>query len=113
MFENIVISINYVTNASFFYQTMGMTAATSIFIGAALYNGEVSQMWKGAIVLTTYTGLLLMTTMTRVFETLTNPNIPHNVPLAYAGAITIIFLTLYYILGMIIGVYTVQKARRK
>jgi hypothetical protein len=31
----------------------------------------------------------------------------------YAGLITIGFMALYYILGMLMGVYTIQRAKRK
>jgi hypothetical protein len=113
MFNEIVSSINYITNASFFYPTMGMTAAASIFLGAAFYNGEIKQMWKAVIVVTTYASLLLLAITSRVSEALGDPNVPHNTHLAYASSITIFFLTIYYILGLIIGVYTVQRARRK
>lgn len=113
MFNDIISSINYITSASFFYPTMGMTAAASIFLGAAFYNGEIRQMWKAIIVITTYAALLLLTITSRVVESLGNPEIPHNTHLAYASTITIFFLTIYYILGIIIGVYTVQRVKRR
>lgn len=113
MFSDIISSINYITGASFFYPTMGMTAAASIFLGAAFYNGEIKQMWKAIIVVTTYASLLLLTITSRVVESLNNPLMPHNTHLAYASTITIFFLTIYYILGIIIGVYTVQRVKRR
>lgn len=106
-------SINYVTSAQFFYPSMGMTAMTSIFIGAAFYNGEIRAMWKGAIAIGSYAGLLLLTTISRIIQTLQNSNIEHSPAyMAYAGVVTIFFLTIYYILGMIIGVYTVKRVRK-
>lgn len=113
MFNDIILTINYITGASFFYQTMGMTAAASIFLGAAFYNGEIKQMWKAVIVVITYASLLLLAITSRVNQALQDPSMPHNVHLAYASSITILFLTIYYILGLIIGVYTVQRAKRK
>lgn len=113
MLNDLILSINYITDASFFYPTMGMTAAASIFLGAAFYSGEIKQMWKAIIVITTYASLLLLTITSRVAESLGNPNIPHNMHLAYASSITIFFLTIYYVLGIIIGVYTVQRVKRR
>lgn len=90
-----------------------MTAAASIFLGAAFYNGEIKQMWKAVIVVCTYAALLLLAITSRVAEALNNPSLPHTTHLAYASSITIFFLTAYYILGLIIGVYTVQRAKRR
>lgn len=109
MFDTIVQTINYVTNAPFFYQTMGITAATSIFVGASIYNGDVKNLSKGIITLGTYCFLLVLMTITRVVSNL-NIETPYK---AYASLVTIIFLTIWYILGMVVGVYIVQKSRKR
>lgn len=113
MFDNILAAIEYVTNASFFYQSMGMTTATAIFIGASIYNGDVRTMWKGLISVGAYAGLVLLTTVPRVYETLSISTATHRPGLEYAGIVTIAFITIYYVLGILIGVYTVQRARSR
>lgn len=113
MWDTLLSSILYVINAQYFYPAMGLTAATSIFIGAAFYNGEIKAMWKGAIAIGSYAGLLLIVTLARVLERMDGRVLtPEQAGMAYAGAITTAFLTIYYILGMVIGVYTVKKVRK-
>lgn len=116
MFETTLLSVSYVINAPFFYSSMGMTAATSIFIGAAMYNGELKPASKGILAVLSYAILLLITTLPRVFDRLNNSELAFSqerTSMAYAGAITIFFLTIWYILGILIGVYTVQRAHKK
>jgi hypothetical protein len=112
MFEILLQSASYVINASGFYPAMGMTAMTSIFIGAAIYNGELKQATKGMITVGSYAALLLMTNLPRIFDKLSDISTQEHNAMAYAGSVTIFFLTIWYLLGMIIGVYTVQQARK-
>lgn len=114
MFDTILLSISYVINAPGFYTAMGMTAMTSIFIGAAIYNGELKQATKGMITVGSYAALLLMTNIPRIVDKLSDiTSTPERGAMAYAGSVTIFFLTLWYIVGMLIGVYTVQRVRHK
>lgn len=116
MWESIYQSALYVISAPLFYTSMGLTAMTSIFIGAAMYNGEVKAATKGILAISSYAGLLLLTTIPRVIERLGRPEVIFNqerTSMAYAGAVTIFFLTIWYVLGMIIGVFTVQRVKRK
>ncbi|MBV6446328.1 MAG: hypothetical protein IFNCLDLE_02620 [Ignavibacteriaceae bacterium] len=113
MTETLLASILYVINAQGFYTAMGLTTATSIFVGAAFYNGEIRAMWKGAIAIGSYAGLLLITTLARVLERIDGKVLsPEQSGMAYAGSVTALFLALYYILGMIIGVYTVKRIKK-
>jgi hypothetical protein len=111
MFDQILATMNYVTNASFFYPSMGLTAGTAIWIGAAIYNGDVKTMYKGVITLGAYVVLLLTTTFPRISQAIGTGAVPVNMT-NYAGPVTIFFVTLYYLLGMIIGVYTVQRVHK-
>ncbi len=112
MLSTFVESINYVTSAPFFYQAVGITAVNGIWIGAVLYNGEVKTMWKGVITIGCYAVLMLVTNIPRVYSRL--PNVAtENIPMAYASTVTILLVTLWYILGIIIGVITVQHSHQK
>ena len=112
MFDTILSGIGYVIGASFFYQAMGTTAAIGIFIGASIYNGDVKMMWKGVISIGSYAVLIILTTVPRLVEAL-NGSVGHGRPgMEYAGVITIFFVTLWYLIGMLIGVHTVQRVRK-
>jgi len=114
MFEIIVQTINYITTASFFYPSMGITAASSVFIGAAIYNGDIKSASKGIITVGSYVGLLVIMSLARIWEVLANEIIQHSpIYMAYAGILTAIFLGLYYILGIVIGVYVMNRMKAK
>ena len=100
-------SFQYVMNAPYFVQTMGLTTASSMFIGATLYNGDLKTLAKGMITLIPYVLLLLAVTIIRLTSNpITNP------VLACAGLATIIFLTIFYVLGLLLGVEVVKLAHK-
>lgn len=105
--NDIVCSIQYVINAPYFWQTMFSTSLCSVFLGATLYNGDLAKLAKGMITIIPYTILLIAVNIIRLTS---NPI--NNPVLAYAGVITIFFLTIFYILGLILGVEVVKLAHR-
>lgn len=107
--EIINSSILYVMNGYLFWHTMGFTIATSIFVGAAIYDGDTSTLKKGVITIGTYAGFLLLLNAGRL---LSNPaNLSHIQ--RYAGTISIAFITIAYIIGLVVGVLTVNRVRAK
>ncbi len=103
-----MIDLAYVTGAPLFWLAMGMTSATGVFIGAIIYNGDIPMFKKGLVTVLCYTFFLLLTTTTRVASGRTVETIFSH-PNATAGIITIVFITFFYLLGMCIGVFTVNK----
>lgn len=101
-------SFIYISNSSYFWQSMFMTTACSVFLGSFLYNGDLKLLAKGLLTLIPYIALLLTTTSLRIFGL---PEIT-NYHQAYAGIVTIIMLTIFYCLGLIIGVCITKHAHR-
>lgn len=101
-------SLIYVITAPYFWQTMAMTSASSIWIGALLYNGDLRMLVKGLVTLVPYVSLLVATNVLRISN---NPI--NDEKLAYAGIITILFLTIFYIKGLIFGVLITKYAHKK
>lgn len=98
---------NYITSAPFFWSTMAMTTASSLWIGALLYNGDFKLFVKSLFTLIPYVALLFATTVVRI----TNVEI-NNHAQAYAGVGTILFLTFFYVLGLLLGVLITKAAHK-
>ena len=112
--NNLMLGIHYVINAPFFYYGVSGTVLGGFWIGASIYDGVMSETWKGVLVVIGYAAFLALTTVPRVLSSIADTSIQHSNPgMEYAGLITIGFMALYYILGMLMGVYTIQRAKRK
>lgn len=112
--NNLMLGIHYVINAPFFYYGVSGTILGGFWIGASIYDGVIKDTWKGVLIVLSYAGFLVLTTVPRVLNSISNESIQHSNPgMEYAGLITIGFMALYYVLGMLMGVYTIQRARRK
>ena len=103
-----MIDISFVTSGHNFWLAMGLTGATGIFIGASLYDGNLSMLKKGILTLLFYAFFIIITIYMRIDG---NSGIPifHRHPQSTAGMITIVFVTIFYILGMILGVWSVNR----
>lgn len=95
----------YVSTAPFFWQSMFMTSACSIFIGALLYNGDAKLLAKGMFTLIPYVLLLLTVTIIRLSGVVILR--PYQ---AYAGLATIISLSIFYVFGLVLGVFITKLA---
>lgn len=114
MIENIILGIHYVINAPFFYYGVSGTVLGGFWIGASIYEGDIKQSWKGILAVISYAAFLVVTTVPRVLSSINNSSLSHSSPgMEYAGVITISFIAIYYLLGMLLGVYTIQRARRR
>ena len=106
--QEIVGSINYVVGAPFFWHSMSLLTASGIFIGSVVYNGDHEKFKRGLITILPLVVFWLMATITRIRSV-------HviNHYQAYAGIITILFVTLFYFIGMCMGVCTTTHVHRK
>jgi hypothetical protein len=112
--NNLILGIHYVINAPFFYYGVSGTILGGFWIGASIYDGMMKETWKGILTVFGYAAFLVLTTVPRVLNSITNENIKHSSPgMEFAGIITIGFIAVYYLIGMLMGVYTIQRARRK
>lgn len=102
-------AFEYISHASYFWQSMFMTTACSIFLGAFLYNGDFKLFSKGLLTLIPYILLLLSTTLLRI----NGLPVITNIHQAYAGLTTIISLSIFYIMGLLIGVCVTRLAHKK
>lgn len=111
--DTFLLGIKYVINAPFFYYGMSGTVLGGLWIGASIYD-NMMEAWKGMFIVMGYAGFLLITTVPRVLDSIGDTSLKHSSPgMEYAGIITTLFILMYYILGMLIGAYTLHRARRK
>lgn len=103
----LIESIKYIVGDYYFIPSMGVVAMMGIFIGAIIYNGDVKEIKKGLAVLLTYASLLVMANISRILPIL---SYTRNTYQPLAGMATIGFVTIFYFLGMILGVLITKKA---
>lgn len=103
-----MIDVGFVINADGFWLAMGLTTATGMFIGASIYDGNLSILKKGILTILFYALFIIVTIFLRIQG---NSGVPifDRHPQSTAGMITVVFITLFYLSGMCIGVFTLNK----
>lgn len=102
-------ALKYVMSDPYFTLSMGFTASIGIFIGALLYDGILPEVKKGIVAIGFYAFLLSMTNFGRILPIIISGDV-HDIKQPFAGIATILFVTIFYILGMFIGVFVTNKA---
>lgn len=110
-------TIQYITSAPLFWQSMGFTSAMFVFIGGVIYDGRVEEAKKGLITIGAYVSMLIWVTILRVNDRVYNSAnysrlSRENASMAYAGVITIFFITLSCVFGIALGVFIIRYGRR-
>ena len=102
-------SIKYVVSDYYFVPSMAIVTMMGIFIGAVIYNGDVKEIRKVIAVVLTYALLLAMANLSRIIPLLDTAETSYQ---PFAGITTLLFVTLFYVLGMFWGVYLTKKAHK-
>lgn len=106
---------SYVINAPYFWISMGMVTAVAIFVGAIIYDGNLTNATKGLISIILYAVLLIQVDYSRLQDLFIN--FPEKIDKTrYAGILSILFITFFWLLGMFLGVsvsYLIRKIHRK
>lgn len=107
--------INYITSAPYFWLSMGMVSAVAIFVGAIIYDGNLSAATKGLISVILYAFFIFQVDFTRINNLFSK--FPDKIDTTrYAGIVTILIVTIFWIIGIVIGViasYFARKIARK
>ena len=105
----------YVANSPMFYGSMGFTTATAMFIGALLYDGNIQEARKGLVAVISYVVMLVWTTGLRVFPNAVVHNFvysPTHDGRAFAGMVTIIYISLAWFLGFFLGIHLFSLGKK-
>ena len=92
-------TVAYISSAPYFWGTMGFITSMAMFIGVILYDGKLTEVGKAMTGILTYAGMLLWVTMIRLSGVATGNHIQ-----AFAGIATIIFVTIFWCIGLFLGV---------
>ena len=110
MLDFFKLSIPYVMGDEFFILSMACTTAVALFIGATIYDGLLREVKKGIVTVGSYALMLVMANYSRVTSVLNEvPELSRHQP--FAGIVTILFVTFFYITGMLLGVWIVSMAQ--
>lgn len=103
----------YVVGAPYFWASMGLTTATAMFIGVLLHDGNMRQVGKAMITISSYAFYVVLTTTPRIFASLSRVSVDH-LPQAFASITTLVLVTFFYMIGLLMGVYIsyIQSRRR-
>jgi hypothetical protein len=111
MMELVLPAIVYVTSDPYFWSSMAFTTMVGIFIGAIVNNGDLEQVKKTILSIFSYFTLIAMVNLTRVIpQIIPNMKSPHQI---FASTVTLGLVTLFYLLGIFLGVYMVRTAKSK
>ena len=99
----------YVVGDAFFFPSMAVTSIIGIFIGAVIYYGNFKELKKMIISLFCYASLIATVTLTRSIPHLAETEFKHP----FSGAMTILFVSAFYLLGTFIGVKVTKFAHPK
>lgn len=102
--------ITYISHAPFFWQTMGSIVGCAMFIGATLYNGDLSALRKALLTMASYAALIVLVDTTRIIHVHNTTGIQNHAQ-AFAGIATLVFVSFFYLIGLFIGVLTVHKVK--
>jgi hypothetical protein len=106
-------SMAVVAQSDYFYQAMAAVTIIAMFIGSLLYNGDLNQLRKASLTIFTYGGLIVLTNMSRIisFGASTASHLIKQGQ-AFNGTSTVIYVTLFYLFGLRIGVSVHRRARK-
>lgn len=102
----------YVVNVPYFWITMGTIVSIAMFIGALIFNSDIRALTKSLISLTIYESFLVFVQFNRInnYYTFTEKN--QNKYMAYAQMVTLVYITTFWVLGLIIGVIVSRIIRK-
>lgn len=100
----------YVTSDPYFWPSMAITVIIGYLVGAVIYDGILRDVSKAIVTVFSYAFMIVSVSATRIFPQIMGPNsiIDRTKPLA--GLWTIFFVTIFYLIGMWIGVVLCRYA---
>jgi len=107
-------TIKYITEAPYFWSTMGIIVGMCIFIGAIIFDGDFSIATKAMIGLGSYVFFVIQIQFIRITNVLANNKSGHSEPyMAYASSVTLVIISIFWIIGVILGVFISSYFHKK
>jgi len=111
MWVSILESFKYVFSQDLFWISMSFTTMIGIFIGSTIYDGCVAELKKAILTIGIYAFIICAISIERIFPLYQNGVFMIHKP--WSGIATIIYVTLFYLIGMILGVCITNFASNK
>lgn len=109
----ILETVEYVSAAPYFVNSMGAVCTVGMFVGAYLYRGRLSEVLRALVAVKTYAIILLWINFSRIAATC-GLSVGHaHDHLAFAGIATIILTSCSWLLGLLIGTLLIKIHCRK
>ncbi len=105
---DILKSIEYVVSVPYFWPTMGSVTAISIFIGSMIFDGHTRDSLKALIAILVYAAFLFFVQINRILYYSQNSDSIKYTYMSYAQSVTLVFITFFWILGVILGTVTTR-----
>ena len=109
MLNTFTTTIQYITADLYFWPSMAFTTVIGIFVGSVVYNGDMKELRKGLILLVSYCCMVLFVTTTRVMPQLKTTTHAYQL---FSGIFTLAIVTLFYLVGMFLGVRITKFAHK-
>lgn len=111
MWTSILDSFKYVMSDELFWFSMAFTTMMGIFIGSTVYDGCVEQLKKAIITIGIYGFIICAISVERIFPNYQSGLFTLHRP--WASIATVVYVTIFYLLGMILGVCITNLASKK
>lgn len=109
MIEMFCASFWYILNEPYFWASMSFTVLVGLFIGAVIHNGDFDGAKKTIFSLISYIVLVSSVNLSRILPRI-NLNSPKEQP--FASFVTILIVSFFYFIGIILGVLLIKKAHK-
>ena len=111
MWQSILDSFSYVMIQDYFWISMAVTVMMGVFIGATIYDGCVAQVKKAIITIGIYAAIICAISVERILPNYQSGLFTLHRP--WAGIATVIYVTVFYLFGMFLGVYITYLVSKK
>jgi hypothetical protein len=111
--NEVVKSLIFVKDAPYFYQAMALVTIIATMIGSIIYNGDVRGLSKAVISIFAYGGMIMLTNISRIITS--NAGVVRSQMAqgqAFNGTTTVMYVTLFYLIGIVLGVWAHKHARK-
>lgn len=105
-------TFKYVIDVPYFWGSMGITTSIAMFVGAAIYDGRLDQVSKALLSVISYVGMMLWVSLSRISHAI-ETNQANFTKMALAGPMSVVILTLFWLLGVFMGVMLFKIKYRK
>lgn len=109
--EPIIAFVDYTTNVPYFWASMGMVVAIGMFVGALLYKGNSNELAKVLFTVGSYATMILWFNASRIYFLYgINNDLTVRIQ-AFAGSFTVLFLSLFWLVGIISGAVIIRISK--